>query len=89
MRKRLLYYLAGFVPAALTGILIALAMGKSNHALWVFVMGNASGSLVIAWAQHRGIIPAPEDYYKPIALFPREAQRPSTEDAGSTSRGAA
>ena len=37
--------------------------------------GNLGGVLAVAWAQHRGIVPSPEEASRPLSLFPPVEKR--------------
>jgi hypothetical protein len=69
MTKRLLYYLAGFAIGILISLLVSYLVGKPSLA-WSTTCGNLGGVLAVAWAQHRGAVPSPEDLYRPLTLFP-------------------
>jgi hypothetical protein len=71
MTKRLGYYLAGFAIGILISLVVSYAIGKHSLA-WSSTCGNLGGVLAVAWAQHRGIVPTPEDLYRPLSLFPPE-----------------
>jgi hypothetical protein len=71
MTKRLLYYLAGFAIGIVVSLLVSYLIGKPSLA-WSTTCGNLGGVLAIAWAQHRGVVPSPEELYRPLTLFPRE-----------------
>ena len=77
MTKRLGYYLAGFAIGILISLLVSYLIGKPSLA-WSTTCGNLGGVLAVAWAQHRGIVPTPEDLYRPISLFPPK-ERPGQE----------
>ena len=71
MTKRLAYYLAGFAIGILISLLVSYLIRKPSLA-WSTTCGNLGGVLAVAWAQHRGIVPTPEDLYRPLSLFPPE-----------------
>jgi len=68
MAKRLRYYFAGFVAGTLAGLLVSYLVGK-NSLLWTSNCGNLFGLLTVAWAQHRGVVPTPEEMCRPLSLF--------------------
>ena len=75
MTKRLLYYLAGFaVIGIVVSLLVSYLIGKPSLA-WSTTCGNLGGVLAVAWAQHRGVVPSPEELYRPLTLFPPEEKR--------------
>lgn len=79
MTKRLLYYLAGFAIGTVVSLLVSYLIGKPSLA-WSTTCGNLGGVLAVAWAQHRGVVPSPEDLYRPLTLFPlEEKHEPETK----------
>ena len=79
MTKRLLYYLAGFAIGILISLLVSYLIGRPSLA-WSTTCGNLGGVLAVAWAQHRDVVPSPEDLYRPLTLFPpEEKHRPETK----------
>jgi hypothetical protein len=68
MAKRLRYYFAGFAIGTLLGFLVSYLIGKHNL-LWISTCGNLCGILTVAWAQHRGLAPSPEEVNRPLSLF--------------------
>jgi len=77
MTKRLLYYLAGFALGILISLLVSYLIGRPSLA-WSTTCGNLGGVLAVAWAQHKGVVPSPEDLYRPLTLFPPE-EKPETK----------
>jgi hypothetical protein len=68
MSKRLRYYFAGFGIGILIGLLVSYLIGTRNF-LWTSNCGNLCGILALAWAQHRGLAPTPEEVNRPLSLF--------------------
>jgi uncharacterized membrane protein YdjX (TVP38/TMEM64 family) len=68
MAKRLRYYFAGFAIGTLLGLLVSYLIGKHNL-LWISTCGNLCGILIVAWAQHSGLAPTPEEVNRPLSLF--------------------
>ena len=78
MTKRLLYYFAGFAIGTVLSLLVSYLMGK-HSLLWSSTCGNLCGFLAVAWAEHRGVVLTPEEFYRPLTLFPpkdRHEQEP-------------
>jgi hypothetical protein len=76
MTKRLLYYRAGFAIGFLLSLLVSYLIGKPSL-VWSTTCGHLGGELAIAWAQHRGVVPSPEEI---ITLFPPEEKHgPATK----------
>jgi hypothetical protein len=71
MKKRLIVYLAGLIGAA-AGLAVTYAIGKPLAPLWIWLFGNFTGLLALAWAEHRGKVPTIDEAKRPITLFPRD-----------------
>jgi hypothetical protein len=72
MKKRLTAYLVGLSAGALVALGVNYAIHKPLSAAWIWNCGNFCGFVAVWWAEHRGLVPTPEDVNRPITLFPRE-----------------
>jgi hypothetical protein len=76
--KRLRYYFGGFAVGTLAGLLVSYLIGK-NNLLWSSSCGNLFGILIVAWAEHRGIVATPEESNRPLSLFTAVEKRGSED----------
>lgn len=80
MAKRLRFYFVGFAIGTLVGLGLSYLIGKHSLLGWLatpVTLGNICGVLALAWAQHRGLAPSPEEASRPLSLFPPvEKQEP-------------
>ena len=77
MAKRLRFYFVGFAIGTLVGLGFSYLIGKHSLPGLLAISGNLGGVLAVAWAQHQGIVPSPEEASRPLSLFPPvEKQQP-------------
>ena len=80
MAKRLRFYFVGFAIGTLVGLGLSYLTRKVSLPGLLATsgnFGNLGGVLAVAWAQHQGIVPSPQEASRPLSLFrPIEKQEP-------------
>jgi hypothetical protein len=64
-----LIYAAGYAAGSLLGFLVGYLVSGAWKTSAAIAFGAACGALALFLAQHKGLVPEPEQLNKPISLF--------------------